>query len=55
MTEATDQQNQATHNISKRVKEVAIAASENSEVAQQSSEIAAHLYDLCQLKGAKHV
>lgn len=50
MTEATEQQNIAAHDISQRVEEVASAANENTEMAEQSSSIAIYLYNLCQPK-----
>jgi methyl-accepting chemotaxis protein len=50
MTEATEQQNIAAHDISQRVEEVASAAYENTGMAEQSSSIAIYLYNLCQPK-----
>ena len=47
ITEASAQQNEAARDISQRVEEMAIAAGESSQVAEQSSSIAAHLYKLC--------
>lgn len=55
MAEATSQQNDAARDISERVEEVAVAASENSKVAEQSSSIADHLYNLCLPKESQHV
>lgn len=54
MTQATDQQNEAARDISERVEEVAVAASENSRVAEQSSSIAGHLYNLCRVEEPSH-
>ncbi len=46
--DATAQQSNAARDISERVEEVAIAADENCRMAEQSSCIAGHLYNLCQ-------
>ncbi len=54
ISEATSQQNEAARDISERVEEVAVAAGENSRVAEQSSSIAKHLYELCQIEEASH-
>jgi len=54
ITAATSQQNEAARDISERVEEVAVAAGENSRVAEQSSSIAKHLYELCQTEEASH-
>lgn len=53
--DATSQQGEAARDISERVEEVAVAASENSRVAEQSSSIASHLYNLCQDEESNHV
>jgi methyl-accepting chemotaxis protein len=50
MTEASVQQNAAARDISQRVEEVALASTENSGVAEQSSSIAIYLYNLCKPK-----
>lgn len=54
IVDATGQQNQAARDISERVEEVAAAATENSQVAEQSSSIANHLYNLCQTEEIHH-
>jgi len=54
IVDATSQQNQAARDISERVEEVAAAASENSQAAEQSSSIATHLYNLCQTEEVHH-
>jgi methyl-accepting chemotaxis protein len=54
MTEASVQQNEAARDISQRVEEVALAATENSGVAEQSSSIAIYLYNLCKPKDNKN-
>jgi len=54
IVDATAQQNQAARDISERVEEVAVAASENSQAAEQSSSIAIHLYNLCQTEEVHH-
>ena len=46
--DATAQQSNAARDISERVEEVAITADENCRMAEQSSCIAGHLYNLCQ-------
>lgn len=54
IADVTAQQNGAARDISARVEEVAVTANENSRVAEQSSSIASHLYNLCQQKGQKN-
>ena len=44
---ASQQQSQASREISERIEEVAVVADTNSRTAQQSSSIATHLYQLC--------
>ncbi|MGH1372882.1 MAG: methyl-accepting chemotaxis protein [Cellvibrionaceae bacterium] len=53
--DATDQQSDAARDISERVEEVAVAAGENSAMAEQSSNIAGHLYNLCQQEESANV
>lgn len=48
---ASQQQGQASREISERVEEVAVAADTNNHTAKQSSSIAAHLYQLCSREG----
>lgn len=54
MTAATSQQNKTVRDVSERVEEVAVVAGENNRVAEQSSSIAKHLYQLCQVERTTH-